>query len=655
MNKKYLLIIVLLAVFGAAGPFAAMFQVEADDPPIEEFVTVTSICSGTAVPAGWAVVDITAESGRCGVTTQPIPQIWNVWYIENLNPLPNGAIRTICRPQTPPTGWIVRDVGSGSFICGVNTNSIPQIFNLQVIERVSGGPTPTPTPVTPTPNQLPIGNFDTLNDGTALGWALDKDSPGTNVRVHFYVDGPAGTGAFVGEVRTYIPRPDVNTATGYQGNHGFSFPIPRTYYDGQVHNLRAYALDNTTGNTLLTGSPKSFQLFSGSPMGKFESVGGDRVLRGWSLDPSNPNASNTVHFYMDGPAGQGTFAGAAVANIPRPDINTSTGLPGNHGFTFTIPTQYQNGANHVVYVYGLDNNSEPNILLTDSPKAFNFSPIVLSRTAYDYNGDGLADQTVYRNGVWYVNTSPANTTVIFNFGLAGDKVTPGDYDGDGKSDLAIFRNDNNAGVWWIYKSGTNQAAPAAFGYGTDTPVQADYDGDGKTDIAIFRNDNNVGIWWILRSSDGQATPIQFGVGTDVPVPADYDGDGKADLAITRQTSSGLVWLIQRSTDGLLGIQFGINSDIPVRADYDGDGKADIAVYRDGVWYIQRSRDGFTAIQFGVAGDTPVQSDHDGDGKADPSIYRNSNNAGIWWILKSSNNSTVAFQYGLGTDIPVNGK
>ena len=51
-------------------------------------------------------------------------------------------------------------------------------------------------------------------------------------------------------------------------------------------------------------------------------------------------------------------------------------------------------------------------------------------------------------------------------------------------------------------------------------------------------------------------------------------------------------------------------------------------------------------------DIPVPADYDGDGQADVAVYRPA--TGIWYVLRSSTNSTayVAYQWGVSTDIPV---
>ncbi len=257
-------------------------------------------------------------------------------------------------------------------------------------------------------------------------------------------------------------------------------------------------------------------------------------------------------------------------------------------------------------------------------------------TPFDFDGDGKADQAVFRpqDGNWYMNGSEAGYMAA-QWGVAGDKLVSADYDGEGKTDTAIFRD----GVWWILKSDGSGYDTIGWGLPTDDPVPADFDGDGKTDLAVIRD----GVWWILKSTGGSDS-IQWGLPTDIPVPADYDGDGKTDLAVIRDGT----WWIRKSTGGYTSSQWGFPTDIPVPADYDGVGKTDLAVIRDSVWWILKSNGtGYDRIQWGLPTDIPVPADYDGDGRADVSVVRD----GVWWILKSTGGYD-SLQWGLPTDIPV---
>lgn len=120
---------------------------------------------------------------------------------------------------------------------------------------LSQNPSPAPAPQ----NKTPVGFLD----GVAFGWAYDPDDSSVSISVHFYVDGPAGSGVFAGAVTANLSRPDVNSAYGIAGNHGFSFSIPSQFRDGKQHTLYAHGIDTSgigTANVLLSGVPQTFVL-----------------------------------------------------------------------------------------------------------------------------------------------------------------------------------------------------------------------------------------------------------------------------------------------------------------------------------------------------------------------------------------------------------
>src|SRR5690606_17905890 len=110
------------------------------------------------------------------------------------------------------------------------------------------------------------------------------------------------------------------------------------------------------------------------------------------------------------------------------------------------------------------------------------------------------------------------------------------------------------------------------------------------------------------------------------------------------------WTGTLSGGGSINIPFGQAGDQPVSGDFNGDGADDYATFRssNGTWYILHSSDETTvAVQFGADGDIPVAGDYDGDGTDDVAIYRN----GQWWVNGSTAGVSMT-AFGLSTDEPV---
>ena len=100
-------------------------------------------------------------------------------------------------------------------------------------------------------------------------------------------------------------------------------------------------------------------------------------------------------------------------------------------------TGLQNGVVYSVYVRAI--NVAGISAIADFEVATPVAAPPVTRTRFDFDGDGKADVAVFRDGAWFVQSSSGGTPVA-SWGTAGDVLVPADYDGDGKTDFAVFRD-----------------------------------------------------------------------------------------------------------------------------------------------------------------------------------------------------------------------
>jgi hypothetical protein len=88
--------------------------------------------------------------------------------------------------------------------------------------------------------------------------------------------------------------------------------------------------------------------FSGQINSSIQIVSNLGAVWGYASDPINSGKTLRVIFYIDGPVGTGKYAGESQAN------QTALGANSGHYFSFQIPPEFANGANHTLYAYGYE-------------------------------------------------------------------------------------------------------------------------------------------------------------------------------------------------------------------------------------------------------------------------------------------------------------
>lgn len=129
-----------------------------------------------------------------------------------------------------------------------------------------------------TGNQKPVGYLDVADCTHIAGWARDPDTTNA-INVHFYRDGPSGTGTYMGSITADKYRGDLPFS---DKNHGYDITTPDNLKDGKIHAIYAYAIDSSGGTNPLLGS--SSIVCAG------ETAYGMPVYRFWNDDTND-------HFY----------------------------------------------------------------------------------------------------------------------------------------------------------------------------------------------------------------------------------------------------------------------------------------------------------------------------------------------------------------------
>ena len=354
--------------------------------------------------------------------------------------------------------------------------------------------------------------------------------------------------------------------------------------------------------------------------------------------------------------------------------------------------------------------------LFSSPLTFAAGGQVTDVALADYNSDGILDVAAVKLSsstiAFFTGTGTgalnAFTTVSLGAGTTGGrKIRAADLNRDGEMDLVIGSRTNSVGgVTVLTGNGAGAFTAASFGMGLtigDGMEIGDLNLDGKLDVVASESSGSSFPLAILLGNGNGG----FGSPTLITRPerardiaiGDVNYDGKPDIVLDNSLSQPIGILLGSgngttytdstlNTSQLVGavaiadanhdgkpdlVYYGLTSSVSgfprvgvalnscggltqrPSGDFDGDGVTDSTVYRpsSGVWFTLRSSDNTVSIeQFGLNGDIPIDGDFDGDQRADLCIFRPS--TGVWFFKRSSNGTTLGAQFGNPGDKPVVG-
>lgn len=203
--------------------------------------------------------------------------------------------------------------------------------------------------------------------------------------------------------------------------------------------------------------------------------------------------------------------------------------------------------------------------------------------AGDWNGDGLDDVGVFRNGQFRLrqpvlfNGQPTNVvnTIVVNFGQSGDLAIVGDWNGDGIDTPGVFRP--STGQFLLTNSANvDNSTPRFFtiafsGQAGDKPVAGDWNDDGRDTVGVYRvsaacafflSNNHQATGYIIATGFCGAPPVS-------PVMGDWNGNGVDTNGV--YSGSQAVFSLSNNLTGPpeFQVSFGQPGDLPVAGDWNG--------------------------------------------------------------------------------------
>jgi hypothetical protein len=388
---------------------------------------------------------------------------------------------------------------------------------------------------------------------------------------------------------------------------------------------------------------------------------GNAYVAGWTSSSNYPTAN----------APQASFGGNHDAFVTKINaVGTGVvfssylgGSAGDEGYAIAVDVA---GNAYVTGITSSANFPTANALYPSNIGSYDsFVTKVKSRTATDFNANGLADILWFNSSTGEVYTWLMNGTTISSQGsvwtLGASSpwqiVGHGDFNGDENEDILLYDSSSGQVYIWLM-NGTaiiGAGSPWTLGPGSPWAIAGvgDFNGDGKSDILLFDSSTGQVYTWLMNGTIiiGQGSPWTLGPGSPWAIAGvgDFNGDGKSDILL-HDSSSGqvYVWLmsgaaiIDQGSVWILGA--GSTWQIAGVGDFNGDGKSDILLHDSSsgqvyVWLMSGAAiiDQGSVWTLGASSTWQIAGvgDFNGDGKSDILLHDSSSGQVYVWLMNGA--------------------
>lgn len=215
------------------------------------------------------------------------------------------------------------------------------------------------------------GIFGSPGAQSIQGWACESGNAAP-LRVQLFTGGARGTGQLYSGFSAEESPGDssVSHACGTTTGHRFIIDINGDLLSRAGQRVYVSAFAPNGGPVYEVEGSGAFTIPAATTAGHLDSIDASGNAKGWAFDRSKSGESIRVAIYADGKSSMGAESGKLVwegsADLPRPGVDRTYCIAGNHGFSVQLPSWVTVGP-HSLSAYAMNANGKIDAPLANSP------------------------------------------------------------------------------------------------------------------------------------------------------------------------------------------------------------------------------------------------------------------------------------------------